>query len=106
MVTVQRDHLLMPKVSGPTAVTYLNQTPRLQRCMVGCDSKNGYPKKLYFKEIALRAQYLVIILSSILNIIVRGSYTIIERERDVHICAIFYEDNGYMLDMDLLITSH
>ena len=68
-------------------LTYLNQTPRLEWCMVGCDSKNGYSKKLYSKEIALRAQYLVIILSSMLNITMRGAIQLL-RER-VHLMFIF-----------------
>ena len=48
MVTVQRDHLLNPKVSGATSVTYLNRTLILERCMVGCDFKNGHPRKTLF----------------------------------------------------------
>ena len=51
----------------PNMVTYLNWTHVVEWFMVRCNSKNGYPKDMYSKEIGLHAQNMIIILSSIVN---------------------------------------
>ena len=44
--------------------------------MVRCGSKNGHQKDMCFKEIGLRAENILIILASIVNIIAKNCMTI------------------------------
>ena len=60
---------LSSKVDVPNSVIYLHQTPIFERHVVRCDSKNGYQKNNYSKQIGLHAQSLVTILGSKVNII-------------------------------------
>ena len=46
------------KVIGPNSVTYLNQTPIVQCCMVQCRSKNGHENDMCFRGSGLRDQNL------------------------------------------------
>ena len=61
------------KVDVPISITYLNWTSFFKWYVVMCGSKNGHKKYMYLKEIGLRAQYMMTILGSIVNIIGRGN---------------------------------
>ena len=52
----------------PNSVTYLNRTHVFEYYMVRRDSKNGYQKDMYSKEIGLHAQNMITIISSIVNL--------------------------------------
>jgi hypothetical protein len=53
----------------PKLVTYLNQTPIFEWCVVRFGSKNGYPKDMSFEEIRLHVENMMTILGSTMNII-------------------------------------
>jgi hypothetical protein len=55
-------------------VTYLIQTPIFEWYMARCGSTNGYKKDKCLKESRLRAQDMITMLGSIVNII-GGTYT-------------------------------
>ena len=57
-----------PKVDLPESVTYLNRTSIFEWYVVWCGSKNRYHKDMFLRSIALHAQNMVPILSSIVNI--------------------------------------
>ena len=59
-------------------ITYLNWTPIFECKWFWCGSKNGYYKDMCFKEIALCAQNMFIILDTIVDVIGgRGPYMVI-----------------------------
>ena len=53
----------------PNLVTALNWTPIFEWYVIRCGFKNGYQKDMYLIEIGLRAQNMIPILGSIVNII-------------------------------------
>ena len=55
-------------VDEPNLITYRNHTHAFEWYLVRCDSKNGYQKNMYSKEIELCAQNRTTILDSIVNI--------------------------------------
>jgi hypothetical protein len=70
---------------------------------------------MYFKEIGLHAQNMLIILGSIINIFGGETYMIFEElknlhfedEEDIHMSSKNYVENGYRnIALDLLIISH
>jgi hypothetical protein len=83
--------------------------------VVLCDSKNGYQKDTWLKEISLHVQNIISILNSIMNIIERGGTnmtthwtqknTYYNNEKDVHMnfknCK-----KSYGLDLDLRTFSY
>ena len=61
------------KIYAPNSVFDFKWTPILERCMVGCQSKNGHHKNMYWKMIGLHAQNLLTILNTIVNMC-RGDF--------------------------------
>jgi hypothetical protein len=60
------------KISRPNSITYLNQTPLFEWCVIRCESKDGHQKDMCSEEIELHAPYLLTILGSeIINILGR-----------------------------------
>ena len=58
----------------PILVTDLNWTPIFEWCVVKCGSKNGFQKDMCLKEIELRAQNMLPVLESVVNIIEGDMY--------------------------------
>jgi hypothetical protein len=56
-------------IDVPNLVTYLNQTPMFEWCVVRCISINGYQNDTCVKDSGLCAQNMRTILGSIVNII-------------------------------------
>lgn len=56
----------------PNADTYLNQPPIFEWYVVTCGCKNGHQIDICSEEIGLRAQHLVTVLGSVVNIIGGG----------------------------------
>lgn len=57
------------KVDDPLSITFLLRTPLFGWYMVWCGSMNGVPKEMRAKYIGLRAQHMITISHSIVNII-------------------------------------
>ena len=66
---------VLPKVAVPNSVTYLNQTPTLSGMWFGVALRRDI-KKTSVRRAWMRAQNLITILGSIINLIV-GTYMII-----------------------------
>ena len=72
--------IILNTVDWPNLVTYLNRPPKFKWHLVWCSPKSRCPKGIMgLKEILLRAQNMITILSSIANIIGgRGGYMTIQ----------------------------
>ena len=76
MQSLEKAYLCM--VSGPNLVTYLNQTPILEWCLVRCGFKNRHHEDIMcLKEIGLCVQIFLTILGPTVNII-GGTYMVIQ----------------------------
>ena len=60
---------LYTKVCRPHSATFLSEYPIFQWCVVRCGSKDSHQKEICLTEIGLRAQNVLAILGSIVNII-------------------------------------
>ena len=82
---------------------------------LGRGSKNKHQKDMWFKEIGLRAQNMLTILSEIVNIILGGGHVCpLYEHENLHFDNAYnnqmnlqnYKANDYMWCLDLLIISH
>ena len=69
------------KIDMLDSVTYLNRTPIFEWYMVRFGSKDGHQKDICLKEIGLRAQTIITVLGSVVNLL-GGTYMTIERARE------------------------
>ena len=74
-------HSSQIKVSRRTSVTYLNQTPTFEWCVLRCGSKNGHQNYMCLSEVGFCALNLFTIIGSIVRII-GGTHMIILGGRD------------------------
>ena len=100
--------LMDDKVNKPNIsnlVTHLKQTPILfEWCVIRCGSKIKHQKCICLKEIIiLHAQNLLIILSSIINIIRKRIFNLIMNKIHVQLSSRNYEKNDKKHNMDLPI---
>lgn len=76
---------------------------------VGCESKNGYKKTCFEKDMD-SAQKMLTILNVIANI-TEGTYNCLsnlhfDNEQEIHTSSKDYEEGSYRHDLDLLIILH
>ena len=70
MYTMLRQFVqVLAKLDVPTSVTQLNRTPISEWYVVRCGSNNGYLRDMCSKDIGLRVQNVMTVLSLIVNII-------------------------------------